>query len=453
MSPLGSMVRRATHQVRVRRAGLARPLAEALTSERKSPAAIEAIQSEKLRRLVAHAAATVPFWRARFPAQGLDPFRVRSIADLAGLPLLEKEDLRVRGDSLLVAGRVDPAWIRNASGGSTGEPVVFYQDRDYHRRKLADQMRHVTWTGLPWWTARAFVWGADRDSHDHDGAVGRLKDTLLGVHFLNSFRATDDDYREFAHTCARAGVPLLIGYASSLDHFARVVEASGAQARWRPRAIESSAERLTSAMRERIERAFGCRVFDRYGSREMGNAAHECEAHTGLHVSMERIALEIVREGRPVPDGEEGEIVVTVLDNFAEPLIRYRVGDVGRKLPGPPCACGRSYERIEVTAGRTSDVFSSPSGRRVHGEYFTHLFYGKAGVALFRVIQETRERIVLEIVRGPSFEEGELASVREGIREIDAAFQTEVRYVDQLPIAESGKRRFTVSHVPVEWTP
>ncbi len=452
MSPI-SALHRAANEARLRKAGLAAPLADALATERKSRAAIEGIQSEKLRRLIAHAAATVPFWRARFPAQGFDPFKVRSIADLSRLPLLEKEDLRARSDALLMAGRPDPEWIKNASGGSTGTPVVFYQDREYHRRMLADQLRHITWTGVPWWAARAFVWGSDRDSHDHDGATGRLKDVLAGVHYLNSFKARDEDYRDFAQECRRARVPILIGYASSLDHFARVVEASGAPSAWRPSAIQSSAERLTPEMRERIERVFGARVFDRYGSREMGNAAHECEAHAGLHVSMERIALEIVRAGRPVPDGEEGEIVVTVLDNLAEPLIRYRVGDVGRKVTGPPCTCGRAYERIEITAGRTSDVFTSPSGRRIHGEYFTHLFYGKAGVALFRVTQETRERILIEIVRAPSFAEGELESVQDGIREIDPGFLIEVRYVDDLPIAESGKRRFTVSNVPVEWAP
>lgn len=445
-----SPIVRLVQEIRLRQAGLAEPLFEALDGERRARTALAALQAEKLKKLVAHASATVPFWRLRFQAMGLDPFSVRSIADLTGLVPLDKEDLRTRGKELLTSGNVDPRWIRNASGGSTGTPVEFYQDLAYHRRMLADQMRHVTWTGLPWWTPRAYVWGADRDSRAHEGVWGRMKDGLLGVSFLNSFRAADDDYRRFARQCAARRTPLLIGYASALDHFARVLE--DAPGTWRPKAIQSSAERLTPAMRERIERVFEAPVFDRYGSREMGNAAHECSAHKGLHVSMERVIVEIVRGRHAVPDGAEGEIVVTVLDNFAQPLLRYRTGDVGRKLTATPCPCGRAGEKIEITAGRTSDLFSAPSGRRVHGEYFTHLFYGKNGVAAFRVIQETKERIVLEIVKASDWRDGELDSVLAGIREIDSGFRPEIRFVDTIPSPESGKRRFTLSHVPVEWT-
>jgi len=183
----------------------------------------------------------------------------------------------------------------------------------------------------------------------------------------------------------------------------------------------------------------------------MGNAAHECTAHAGLHVSMERVILEFVRDGLPVPDGEEGEILVTVLDNRAEPLIRYAVGDVGRRLGGPACPCGRAYERIEITAGRSSDLFTTPAGRRVHGEYFTHLFYGLDGVAAFRIVQETRERLVLELVRGPGWRGDEVDVVLDGIRDLDPAFRTEVRMVEAIPVSASGKRSFTTSRVPVEW--
>jgi phenylacetate-CoA ligase len=443
---------RAARTANLRAQGILEPLHEALALERRPAAEIDALVSRKLAAIVAHAAANVPFHRARFAAAGIDPAAVRSIADLAALPLLTKADLRDRGDALLAGGRVDPAWRRNASGGSTGAPVAFWQDDAYHRRMLADQARHLTWTGLPWWTPRAFVWGADRDSRNHAGWKARLRDTVTGTLFLNTFQAADPDYAAFARACAADRVPLVIGYASSLEHFARAVEAERARGlRWSPRAVQSSAERLTPAMRERIERAFGCRAFDRYGSREIGNAAHECEAHAGLHVSMERVIVEIVRDGRPVTDGTEGEVVVTLLDNVAEPLLRYAIGDVGRKWAGPPCPCGRAYERIEITAGRSSDLFTTPAGRRVHGEYFTHLFYGLPGVAAFRIVQETRERLVLEVVRGPAWRGDEVDSVLDGIRELDPAFRTEVRMVEEIPVSASGKRSFTSSQVPVEW--
>jgi phenylacetate-CoA ligase len=451
---------RPVRTLHARARGLSAPLREALALETAPRAEIDAVVGAKLAALATFACEHVPFWRERFAAAGVDPSGVRTAADLAPLPLLTKDDLRVRGAALLAGSRVDPAWIRNASGGSTGKPVTFYQDREYQRRMLADQERHVTWTGLPWWTPRAWLWGATRDSTTHTSVKGRIRDGLEGSLFLNTFRATDDDYRAFAERCARANVPLVVGYASSLEHFARLLahareraptNAGGGFAGWRPRAVQSAAERLTDDMRRLIATELGAPVFDRYGAREMGNAAHECRAHTGLHVSMERVIVEVVRFGKMVPDGEEGELVVTVLDNRVEPLIRYETGDLGRKIVAPPCPCGRTYERIEITAGRTSDLFTAPSGRRIHGMYFTHLFYGREGIAAFHVTQESRERIVLDIVRGSGDVEGDVHSVREAILELDPGFSVETRYVEAIPATESGKRRFTVSKVPLEW--
>ena len=447
-----AFVVRALRTANLRAQGILPHVEEALALERKPRAEIDRVVSAKLAALAAHAGRRVPFYAQRFAAAGIDPGRVRSIADLAALPPLTKADLRDEGAALCTDGRVDPAWIRNASGGSTGAPVVFHQDAAYQRRMLADQARHVTWTGLPWWTPRAFVWGADRDSRAHVGPKAGLRDAATGTLFLNTFQASDEEYAAYARTCAAAAVPLVIGYASSLEHFARAVERErGRGLAWRPRAVQSSAERLTPEMRARIERAFGAPVFDRYGSREMGNAAHECTAHAGLHVSMERVIVEIVRDARAVADGEEGELVVTVLDNLAQPLLRYAIGDVGRRIPGGPCSCGRAYERIEITAGRTSDLFTTPAGRRVHGEYFTHLFYGLDGVAAFRIVQETREKLVLELVRGPGWRGDEVDSVLDGIRDLDPGFLTEVRMVEEIPLSASGKRSFTTSRVPVEW--
>jgi phenylacetate-CoA ligase len=434
-----------------RKQGVAGPLQDALRTERLPRPALEALVSDKLHALAVAAATTTRFWGERFARAGIDPARVRTVTDLAALPVLTKDDLRTGGDALLAHGRVDPAWIRNASGGSTGVPVTFYQDAAYHRRMLADQERHLTWMGLPWWTPRAYAWGADRDSTVHTSRLGRTRDALTGTEFLNTFRATDADYVAFAARCARARVPLLIGYAGSLDHFAAVVEHTPAEEAYRPRAIQSSAERLTDAMRARIERAFGAPAFDRYGSREMGNAAHECVAHTGLHVSMERVVVEVLRHGQEAPAGEEGELTVTVLDGRAQPILRYATGDVGRRVVAPPCPCGRVYDRIAVTAGRTSDVFTSPAGKRIHGEYFTHLFYGLASIAAFRVTQETKERIVLDLVRGPGDTEGAVRAVCAGIVELDPGFRVEVRWADGIPALDSGKTRFTRSLVPVEW--
>jgi phenylacetate-CoA ligase len=151
-----------------------------------------------------------------------------------------------------------------------------------------------------------------------------------------------------------------------------------------------------------------------------------------------------------VAPGKPGRVVVTNLNNFAMPLIRYEIGDVA-VASQQVCTCGRGLPLLESVLGRTSDFITSPSGKLIYGEFFTHLFYKIQGVYQFRVIQETTADLTVQIASGPDFDQqAALKYIEDAIHEHgDPAFRVRFELADQLPASSSGKYRFTLSKVPL----
>jgi phenylacetate-CoA ligase len=248
----------------------------------------------------------------------------------------------------------------------------------------------------------------------------------------------------------------ILAYVESAYELAQFIEQEGVEVH-SPRAIMTSAGTLHDHMREVIRRVFRAPVFNRYGSREVGDIACECEAHEGLHVSAPTHYVEILRsDGTPTDPGEVGEIVVTLLTNYAMPLIRYRIGDMGAWAESS-CSCGRSWPLLAEVTGRVSDTFVTDDGKRIHGEFFTHLFYGEEWVQKFQVIQESVRQITIAVV--PS---GSTVHADRRLRDEMGAIRTDIHSVmgetcdvrfdvrEEIPPTDSGKYRYTISKVDRE---
>jgi phenylacetate-CoA ligase len=195
-----------------------------------------------------------------------------------------------------------------------------------------------------------------------------------------------------------------------------------------------------------IEDVFGCRVLNRYGALETGWIACECEKHTGLHISAENVYLEVLRDGLPVPDGEAGAVVVTNLNNYGFPFIRYCLGDVARKSRYM-CPCGRGQPMLEGVEGRVLDMFRTRDGRLIWGGAFVELFEVE-GIRQFQVVQQSLGHIVVRVVRGERFPEGRLEMIGHAVNKIMGE-QTTVRFEfpEEIPLTDAGKWRFTISEI------
>ena len=412
-------------------------------------AVFEARQMRALGALLSHALARVPYYAERVP--GLTPDGAASAPgdSLAAFPVLEKRDVILRADSLTCEMNRGSFW--NLTGGSTGEPMRFLQDRVYQTKALATTMLFYEWAGFPQGASHIRLWGAPRDLGT--GRIARRRrvaDWLFNRTTLDAFDMSERTMRRYAETISRSQPACLEGYADALHELSIRVERHGLRMN-APGAIVSSAGTLLPHMRERIERAFGARVFDRYGSREVSGIAAECDRHEGLHVFGETTIVEVVDEdGRAVGEGEEGEVLVTNLHNYTMPLVRYRIGD--RAVRGADrCSCGRPYPLLARVVGRSGSRVRKRDGGVVLSEFFIYIIgleYNDGSIGKFQVVQEALDRITVVIV--PSEGAGKRALARED--EMRARIQQvvgdcEVKFVltDHIAPTPTGKHLYVVN--------
>jgi phenylacetate-CoA ligase len=407
------------------------------------------ITSGRLAKLLAHCERHVPYYRrllADVPRSD-DPLAV-----LRSLPVLTRSTLMTRADELL-ADNLDArrCWW-DASGGSTGEPVRFLRDRVHSAATTVALMRFHEACGRRVGEPVLFAWGApDEILEGSESLKSRLLRWLSNDTTVNAFRLTDNSMQAFIDTVNARPPKLVVGYAQSLYEIARFAERVGS--RVRPQiAIITSAGTLYDSMREAIERVFGCEVRDQYGSREIGPAALECRAHAGMHVLPWAVHVEVLAEdGRPLGPGEDGELVVTSLTNYAMPLVRYAIGDRGVLSAARSCVCGHTGTTLARVSGRIADTFVSAAGERVDGEFFTHILFHMPWVAKFQVLQRDYDDVAFRIVLAaghhgaPEHDRERIA--RDARKVLGEACRVSFEFVPELHPGPSGKFRFTISEV------
>ena len=212
------------------------------------------------------------------------------------------------------------------------------------------------------------MWGSDSDSKWRESFKDRLWDHVRNIRFINMFDITDRRLKQIARELSHWQPDCIWGYASSLGLLADQIMKDGL--RLCPKGVQSTAGTLYPSLRKKLEQVFGEVVYDRYGCREVSMIAHECTEHQGLHVCGFHNYVEILGS----KDFRLGKVVVTNLHNKAFPFIRYDIGDIAT-WANEKCGCGRSFPLLERVIGRTVEIVSSPSGKLIDGEFFTHLFY------------------------------------------------------------------------------
>jgi phenylacetate-CoA ligase len=318
--------------------------------------------------------------------------------NLQEVPPLSKATLRAFFEMFKSDEHVKIKHHLNSSGGSTGAPQTFLQDEFYsHWNSLTKAYYFKEFLGFEEYRIpKILLWGSERDLFGETHWLQKLINVLTQTVVFNSFKMSPEDWERCVETLNRMRPVMIRGYAHSLYEFAQYIEENNKKV-WKPKVIYSSAETLWPFMREEIERAFGVKVYDFYGSREVGPIAGEC--HKGKrHIFTFNNWVEVVdAQGKEVQPGEEGRLLITNLHNRVMPLIRYEIGDTAMKGKGG-CSCGNPLPILEKITGRTSDHFETMDGSTVHGEYFTHLFYFQEWVEEFQVRQESKEHVHIFIV-------------------------------------------------------
>jgi len=399
-------------------------------------------QNIALADLLRHARDYVPCFLARMAGIGnISPGTARRV--LSELPPMRRADIQ-QDIQRYLSERNDNA-VDDATGGSTGTPMVFKVDWNTQVAREASLMWGNSMAGWRPGQKIAMLWGSDRDVKN---AGGRwridLRWWIENMRWLNAFDMGEAQMASFHQQLSKFKPDFIVAYASSVFAFARFLRDRGMSPSYPAAGIISSAEMLTPTMRSTVEDVFGKPAFDRYGNREFAVMANQCEVRQALHVNEYDCILEI---DSPDPFRKEGPIFVTYLRNLAMPFIRYDTGDVGRFEAGL-CPCGRKTLRLAPVSGRQSDVIRTANGDLIHGEYFTHLLYGVRGVREFQFIQESLKSYRLLVVGDP-----ERAATAEDIwrqrilEAIGPESELVIEFVPQIPALPSGKRKFTISQL------
>lgn len=426
--------------------GCLRILRELSRERSLSPDDWRRLNAERLRRLLAFAGNHVPYYSELFRECKFDADTADLPDALEQIPLLTKDAIRGNLDRLTNTSANSSSFVENATGGSTGTPLKFWQDKHCNVTAVALDAYVRQWWSITPNARTASIWGADREFHELS-ARERFYQWRSRLRLMNAFRMRDADLLDFCQTIRRWRPPYLTGYASALDALARFAEARGIED-LRLCAIRSSAETLWPDQRERIERAFRSPVYNFYGSREVSNLAAECPEHHQLHLISTWRYVEIVdNDGRRVPDGQSGLVAVTDLSNFGMPFVRYLNEDVARMSPDL-CPCGRPSPVLEELLGRSTDLIRTRSGEMIHGEFFTHLFYGRHDVRQFQIRQTALDQLVVRYVPAADTAHEFMHGVERKIRErMGQDTGVDLLACERIPTPPSGKHRFTICDV------
>ncbi|MCP4645370.1 MAG: phenylacetate--CoA ligase family protein [bacterium] len=426
-------------------------------NQRVSADELRAVSNRRLRAIIQHAYAHVPYYRRVFDERGLTPTDIATHEDLPLLPVLTKQVIRDHYTELHAVPR-PPRTSESCTGGSTGETTKFLATKEMRDWHDAAKLRAWDWAGYQLGTPLALLWGSPYDVAKYNSLPGRLRrlcnrELLLSAGALSE--ATCDAYIDGMR---RAKVRGLHGYAGATYALARHCVDKGIDD-IRLDFVLTAAETLFDHRRQTIEQAFGCSVFDHYGSRETALVSHECPEHGGYHVSIDTGIIEVVRDGKPVGPGEMGSVIVTGFHTRAMPLIRYEIGDVAVAADAP-CPCGRPFPTLKSVEGRLSDMIVLRDGRVISPMFTVGLLFpdpeGNWGgdsdeldhVHQHQVVQESYDEFTVRLVLRDGFAIDRYRYIEGNLqRAFGEQVRVTVEQVAEIPATGSGKRQPIMSKV------
>lgn len=406
---------------------------------------LKEFQFSKLCQLLKHAQAHVPYYRKLFSETGFKPENIRSISDLTQIPLLDKLIIRTNSEELKseIAQDLD----RFNTGGSSGEPLIFYIGKKRVSHDVAAKWRATRWWGVDIGDPEIVVWGSPIELNVQDN-IRVLRDQLLRTKLLPAFEMSEQKLDSFLGQIRAMRPKMLFGYPSALSHIATHAETKGQKMNNLGIQVAFvTSERLYDEQRLQISRTFGCPVANGYGSRDAGFIAHECP-QGGMHITAEDIIVEIVNpNGKNLPPGESGEIVVTHLATEDFPFIRYRTGDIGI-LDTNICSCGRGLPILKEIQGRSTDFLTAQDGTIMHGLALVYILRDLPQIRAFKIVQESLDLTNVYIVS----ENGLSQEIREKTEQefrnrLGKNVKISILEVAEISAEKSGKFRYVVSKV------
>ena len=371
------------------------------------PHKLKACSEKKLVEAVRHAGMNVPFYRESFKRAGMDPRDFCGPEDLKKLPFITKDEIRNAFPHAIVADGVDIKKCHySATTGSTGRSLPFIYSPRTFAFYLSTNLRVYTMIGYKPWHRCCYIKYTAMDPVNI-GPFFRFKH-IPSVMSIEKQMDMLRDYRP----------DFIDGYASIIYEIARKATPDDLKI-IRPKMILCNSEMSTEHQRNMISEVFQCPVYDEYSTEETWMVASLCRRQN-YHLFIDNVWIEILDpDGNEVKPGEPGEVVLTSLRSPAMPFIRYRIGDIGR-LSTRTCDCCSPFPLLESFEGRADDSFILPDGTYVSSLKILNTFtmYIKKYLHLmeeFRVIQRTKDRVDIELVKGKDYHESQFKELTDAL--------------------------------------
>lgn len=409
------------------------------------------LQSRRVRAIVAHAYATVPYYRAAMDARGLTPRDFRTADDLARLPLVTGEDL-VRAPEDFRSRRYahQDTLVVHSTGTIRPKQIAYDHAALFFCLASGQRQRDVLAKLL------GRQWGYREMEVEREGGMSAQIRQFYESHswvprpldYQREYLSVALSFDESIARINRFQPDVLRGYGNFIGCIFRHAHRHHIPIHL-PRVVVYSSNPMAESHRKIIEEEYGVPVLSNYQASEALRLGFQCEQRAGFHINLDQVAIRVVdAEGNPVPPGGQGHLIISNLINRATVLLNYRLGDVVT-LSASACPCGRTLPTIERIDGRANDLVILPDGRTVYRVDL--LLYQVPGIEQIQVIQNDYDQFVFHVVRMPSADWQnlcvELTRLARSI--LGANIHLDIIEVDQIPREPSGKVRSVISRVQV----
>ncbi len=409
---------------------------------------VAAAPVRKLKTFLRHAYENVPYYHESFKKNGFHPSSFSGLGDLQKIPVLQRSELRLKLNELVAENAKKSNLISSKTSGTTATPVNFYRSKIDITWDMAAWLRGLGWAGFE--SGAKLVYIRLFEPNDSLASVrSRLERRVKRWRLLGGYDFSEKSMASFCSKNRNFKPDYVLGGAGPTNIFA-VFLLENTQFKMRPKAVVTYGETLLPHYRRTIEEAFKCKVFDWYGSTEIAHIASQCGHHKGLHVADENVFLEIEKDGESAAPGEEGKILLTNMNSFAMPLIRYDIGDRGKML-ADDCPCGRKLSLV-TPVGRTCEYFVHSDGSFT---FFRDLqtVLGDLPIEDFQIVQSSYDEIVIRIVKRADYTNIHTDFILKHVRLlVSDKVKVRVELADSVPLIGFGKVPHYVSKIPTKYT-
>jgi len=389
-------------------------------------------QKEKLNKILLHAYNNVPYYHKILDEVGVIKNNEVNLDNFNKIPILTKDIIRRENNNLYSKDYKKKKYYENTSGGSTGEPIKFIQDKNYNDWNIANKIFYKNFAYQRIGNKELRLWGSERDIIFGKEKISiRIRNFLYNRTEFNSFNMSLKNMRNFVVKWNKFKPTWVEAYVQPMHEFALFVEKNNLKI-YSPNGILTSAGTLYPEMKKKIEKIFNCPVYNRYGSREVGDIACSDNTNLGLKLSFWNNFLQIL----------DNKIYITNLNNYIMPFIKYEIGDIGVK--------NENWNYLEKIEGRETTVFKNKDGKIIPAEFFIHFIgvvYNKGFISKFQVIQENYNNFEIKVVviNKIDFEKERKNIENSIINVMEKKCKIKWTFVDNIPNLDNGKYLYTIS--------